>query len=383
MLEGRRQAIGIAALSLVPLLPALAQPFVRDDLNSIYQAAVTLGDPAHLWDPWMGGLARLIPKLLLMGLLAVAGPVSWLFRLHGFLWHAATVYLIARTVGAAYGRANGLWAAALFAAGFGYYAAAVVQVSNVTMSTALTLLLGSWRLWQLGRARLALVCFAAACLCHEAAWAAVLFIPFAVSAETARTHRVALAAVLIAFVAALAVPGWPRTYASTELEYWFFALFPLNASLGAFGMLPGSLARVGELAVAVRPWAGFAIALGFVALVLRGRGAYVAAVAWMVVLTLAFAAAITFWPEVWPPHWLDRRYLYGPAVGLCWLVATWLVGLGASRRRWAAAALLLWSLLWCELTIWSAARDAASPGQVEARARLAQEMAELDARWAR
>jgi len=365
MLEGRRGALAIAALSLVPLLPALGQPFTHDDLNSIYQAAVCLRNPAHLADPWMGGLWRFVPKLLLVGLLGVAGPVSWVFRLHGYLWHAASVYLIAR----AFGRPAGPWAAALFAAGLGWYAAAVIQVSNVTMLTALALLLAAWRAHQLGRNALAALSLTLAALCHEAAWAGVLFLPLA------RRPRV-LAAVLLAFVVALVVPGWPRTYAWTEMQYWFFALLPLNA-------LPGAMARAGEIAVAIRPWAGIGICLGLAALAWRARGTWALAAAWMVVFTLPFAAAITFWPEVWPAHWLDRRYLYAPAVGVCLLAATWLTTLGIAWRRWAVVALIGWSLAWTGLRIWSAGQEAMSPSQVEARAEWARDMAAVDPRWRR
>ncbi|HKA24978.1 MAG TPA: hypothetical protein VKF80_08365, partial [Candidatus Eisenbacteria bacterium] len=73
----RRAELTIALLSALPLLPALPQPFLQDDINSTYQAAITTSRPLHLLDPWMGGLLRLVPKLYFVLIMLVAGPIPW------------------------------------------------------------------------------------------------------------------------------------------------------------------------------------------------------------------------------------------------------------------------------------------------------------------
>jgi hypothetical protein len=165
------------------------------------------------------------------------------------------------------------------------------------------------------------------------------------------------------------------------MQYWIFALVPLNATMSSSTSFSGAVATIAQAVVSVRPWAGYVALAGLLVLVLRARGAWIVAAAWAVIFTLPFAAAIAFWPEVWPAHWLSRRYLYAPAVGLCVLAALWLVSLPALGRRLLAAALVLWSLSWTGFTLWGAAREAASPAQVQARATWAREMHEPDARW--
>src|SRR5215472_7156199 len=104
--------IVIALLSALPFLPVLSVPFVQDDLNSVYQAALSAKHPEHLLAPWMGGLLRLLPKLYLVAVWSLAGPRSWVFRLGNLLLHAITVYLVARVFAErSLSRAVGLWAA--------------------------------------------------------------------------------------------------------------------------------------------------------------------------------------------------------------------------------------------------------------------------------
>src|SRR5262245_5356183 len=379
---GRQRAIGIALVSLIPLSLALGQPFSHDDLNSLTQAALCRIDASHLADPWMGGLWRFVPKLMLFGLFLVAGPASWMYRLVNLLGNALIVYMIARVVGSrAQSSTTGSWAAALFAAGFGFYAAAVIQVSNLTMIVALALVLAAWRLAQCGRRTPALVAMALAALSHEAAWAAILFAPFALGRDDVEAPRYALAACLVVLGVACFIPGRASTYALTEAQYWIFAIVPLNASLSATTSLPHAVEGLSRAYVALRPWAGGAALLLLLFITLRARGAWIAAVAWLVIFTLPFAAAIAFWPEVWPEHWLSRRYLYAPAVGLCFLAALCLMRLAPGLRRWAGAALIAWGLGWSGLTIWGAAREAASPSQSETRAQWVREMEALDSRW--
>jgi peptidoglycan/LPS O-acetylase OafA/YrhL len=163
------------------------------------------------------------------------------------------------------------------------------------------------------------------------------------------------------------------------MQYWVFALVPLNATMNASTSFSGILASIAQAVVLVRPWAAYVALLGLLALVVRQRGTWTLAVGWIVVFTLPFAAAIAFWPEVWPEHWLSRRYLYAPAVGFCALAALWLVSLPSRWRTAIAAALLLWGLAWTGLTLWGATREAASPSQIETRATWAREMRALEA----
>jgi len=380
--NGRTPEIGIALLALLVLLPAVSQPFSHDDLNSVYQAALSWHRPVHLLDPWMGGLLRIVPKLCLMALVLVAGPQSWAYRLFNVVAHALSVYVLTRTLAARSGsRPVGLWAGILFGMGFGWYAAAAIQISNITIVAALHFLLVAWRLAQRGKRPAAIACFVLAGLCHEAAWAALLFLPFAMRSEIPPASRYALAACLMLFGVGALLPGQAGTYCATEMQYWAFAMVPLNATLAGSQPFPGPLANLGPWIVAVRPWAGLLALLLLLAITLRVRGASAAAVAWCLVFTLPFAAAITFWPEVWPAHWLSRRYLYVPAVGLCWLAALLLMALKINVRCALAVLLLLWSVAWTGLTIWGAGHEAASAGQVQARAEWAREMSALDARW--
>jgi len=380
--NGRNPEIGIALLALLVLLPALGQPFSHDDLNSVYQAALAWHRPAHFLDPWMGGLFRWAPKAVLMALMAVAGPHSWPYRLFNEIADALSVYLLTRTLAARSGsRAVGVWAGALFAAGYAWYAAAAIQISNITIVTALLCLLAAWRLAQRGKRAAAIACFVLAALCHEGAWAALLFLPFAMRSEIPTAFLYALAACLMLFGVGAFLPAQAGMYCATEMQYWAFAIVPLNATLAGAQPFPGPLATLAAWIVAIRPWAGFLALRLLLWVTLRTRGASAAAVAWCLVFTLPFAAAITFWPEVWPAHWLSRRYLYVPAVGLCWLAALLLMALKPLPRRILAAALLLWSLAWTGLTIWGAGREARSAVQVQARAAWAREMSALDARW--
>jgi hypothetical protein len=374
----RRAELFLALGSALPFLPILSLPFVRDDLNSVYQAALSAKHPAHLLDPWMGGLLRLLPKLYLVALWSLAGPRSWVFRLGNLVLHAITVYLVARVfVERSLSRAVGLWTAGLFAAGLAWYGGTVFQISNVTMVSALALVLGAWRLAQCHRRILAGVCLTLAALCHEGAWAVVLFAPFVLEGDDLPALRYALAAFLLLIAAGSFLPERTGVYCSTVMQYWFLALVPLNATLSASTAFSGGWAAVAQAVVAVRPWAGYAALLALLVLAMRARGTWIVSVAWTVIFTLPFAAAIAFWPEVWPAHWLSRRYLYAPAVGLCTLAALWLMSLPVRWRRVAGAALLVWGLMWTGLTLWGATREAASPSQIEARAHWAREMAAL------
>jgi hypothetical protein len=376
----RRAELVLALLSALPFLPMLTQPFLRDDLNSIYQAALSARHPTHLLDPWMGGILRLLPKLYLVALLAIVGPQSWIFRLVNLFLHGICVYLIARVFAVRSGsRALGLWAAGLFAAGLAWYGGAVFQISNVTMVSALAFLLASWRLAQRRQHVGAVVCLGLAALCHEGAWAVVLFAPLALESDDLPSARYALASFLLLIAAGSFLLGRVGIYCATAMQYWFLALVPLNATMSATTAFSGTFATVAHAVVAVRPWAAYVALAGLLLLTLRQRGIWIVAIAWIVVFTLPFAAAIAFWPEVWPQHWLSRRYLYAPAVGFCALAALWLMGLPSKWRRAMVATLLVWSLAWTGLTLWGATREAASPSQVEARAEWTREMRALEA----
>jgi hypothetical protein len=376
----RRGELLLALLSTLPFLPVLSQPFLLDDLNSLYQAALSARHPTHLLDPWMGGLLRLLPKLYVVALWVIAGDRSWIFRLGNLALHASSVYLIARVFAVRSGsRTVGLWAAGLFAAGLAWYGATVFQISNVTMVLALTLLLASWRLAQRRQRIAAVVCLVLAALCHEGAWAVALIAPLALGKDDLPAARYALASFLLLIAAGSFLPGASGVYCTTTMQYWVFALVPLNATMSASMSFSGVLSSIAQAVVAVRPWAAYVALLALLVLAVRPRGTWTLAVAWVVVFTLPFAAAIAFWPEVWPEHWLSRRYLYAPAVGFCALAGLWLVSLPARWRTTIAALFLLWGLAWTGLTLWGATREAASPAQVAARAAWAREMRALEA----
>jgi hypothetical protein len=374
----RRAEIVLALLSALPFLPVLGLPFLRDDLNSVYQAAVSAKHPAHLLDPWMGGLLRLLPKLYLVALWSIAGPRSGIFRLGNLVLHAITVYLVARVFAERVrSRAVGLWTAGLFAAGLGWYGATVFQISNVTMVSALALLLAAWRLAQRGRRGLAASCLGLAVLCHEGAWAVALFAPVALEDDGVPAARYVLGSFLLLIGVGSLLPAQAGVYCQTVMQYWFFALLPLNATPSASTAFSGSLASVAQGIVAARPWGGYLALVASLVLAMRGSRSAIVAASWTVVFTIPFAAAIAFWPEVWPAHWLSRRYLYAPALGLGALAALWLGALPSRGRGVVALGLLLWGLLWTGLTMYGATREAASPSQIEARARWVKEMGEL------
>jgi hypothetical protein len=396
----RYPELALSFLGVALLLPAVGQPFLHDDLNSIYQAAVSLKHPGHLLDPWMGGLLRFVPKLHLMSVLAIWGPDSQVLRLHNLALHGMSVFLVARVFTQLSGSSQiGLWSAAFFALGFGFYARAVIQVSNVTMVSALTLFLAGLYFWQRTKRRLAAASFAMAALCHEVVWAAPLLVPFWQAAPKygevagvsllpgfgARRNgiRNLLACFLLLLALTSLLPGWPGRLATTEMEYVAFGFIPLNVDTGLLGKsgIQSVLGTAIRAVVESRPWLGFAaLVLCFLgALRLRGIGTF--ALGWTLLFLLPFSALAAARPELRPENWLDRRYLYFPAVGLCALVAALLNGTRIPLRRALTSLVVVWCLLWSGLTLWKFSRDIASPAERRARETFNQEMEALDPRW--
>jgi hypothetical protein len=389
-IPARRAEILLALAATAAVAPVLGLPFYRDDMHSIWQAAVTLQRPENLLEPWMGGLLRFIPKLLLVGVLALCGPQTWAFRLLNALLHAASVYLLARAVAHASGsRAVGLWTAGLFALGFGYYSAAVIQISNLTLVAGFTFALLAWSLWQRGRRGPAALALAAALLCHETLAVAVLLWPFLGgpgpegeaaprSWSPARRYLVAL---LILVGALSFLPGAAGRLAGTEMGYWVFAILPVNLEQARAAGVAGALATMAQGLAAIRPGLAYVALLAFLIAALRLRETGMRALGWWVVAALPFAAAITLFPDVWAPQHLGRRYLYLPAVGLCLLTASWLAGAGATTRRIALAAIVVWCVAWTGLTQWGFRREFATPKHRADYELFRQEMIRVDPRW--
>src|SRR5262249_44679414 len=154
------------------------------------------------------------------------------------------------------------------------------------------------------------ICFVLAALCHEGAWAGALFARLALGGDDVPAGRHALASLLLLIGVGSFLPGPAGVYGATTMQYWVFAVVPLNATMNAGTAFSGGLSTLAHGVVAVRPWAAWVALAGLLAIALRGRETGTVAAAWIVIFTLPFAAAIAFWPEVWPADWLSRRYLY-------------------------------------------------------------------------
>jgi len=386
----RRAEILLALVATAAVAPVLGLPFYRDDMHSIWQAAVSLERPENLLAPWMGGLLRLLPKLLLTGLLALFGPQTWAFRLLNALLHAGSVYLLARTVAHASGsRAVGLWTAGLFALGFGYYSAAVIQISNLTLVCALTSSLLAWFLWQRGRRWPAALALGAALLSHETLAVAALLWPFLAGpwsdGEQGRGRwspgRRLLVGLLVVIGALSFLPGTLGRLAGTEMGYWVFAILPVNPEQAQAAGVAGAMATTANGLAAIRPWLAYVALVAFLLAALRLREAGMRGLGWWVVAALPFAAAITLFPDVWAPQHLGRRYLYLPAVGLCLVTGSWLAGAGATTRRIALAAIVVWCVAWTGLTQWGFRREFATSKHRADYELFRQEMIRVDPRW--
>jgi hypothetical protein len=122
-----------------------------------------------------------------------------------------------------------------------------------------------------------------------------------------------------------------------------FALFPLSERGTAIVQdHPADLmAHLMSLIIAWQLWAGIAIVVLVAYLVWRGRALYAFAAGWM------FLFLVPFWIIVrdWEGTWLDVRYAYVSAVGMCILASSLVLRL-AGRRRPVAAALFSLLILW-------------------------------------
>jgi hypothetical protein len=341
----------MAVLAFGLFSPMLALPLREDDFPTLYWARASSLDPHWLFYSWYGGVfGRLIPKLLLMLGMSVAGPRHEVFELVNLLLQVANVLLIERLVRAWTGsRRTALTAALLFAVGFGFYGKAVMKISNLSMNLGLTLALWAFLEWQARRRGRALLLWLATLATHEITALAPLVmlftpasgLPAKPAAERWRTG--AALGGLAAMVLALAWRGAIGRTAVCLASYVGFALFPVNvapaADLPVAGLaLPRGL--LGFLAahrlvvgLALLPAVAFALTRGAVARL---------AVVWMFLMWLPAAVLMSNWSG----SRFDARYLMAPAVGVCLLSALALDRIPARRLRvLLLTGLVAWSLV--------------------------------------
>lgn len=388
---------GLVAVALH--LPTITAAVRADELHSLYWAARSIKDPAHLLEPWMGGILRLPPKLALMAGLELWGIRIWPYHLLNIVIHAFSTVLVAR-LGTRWSGSDrvGVWAAILFASGFGIYAKAVVVISNVTMLMGLAFLLIALDLFWSGRWKVALLFFALGVASHEAvavAPALIFLIPRSRRGENgvswgslgrrlARSDvpRRVMSGLLLLLVPLSFCPGRIGRFCSYEVRMASFALFPFTERGAALagGRAGDLIADITSLIVAWRLWTGIGIVVLVACLVWRGRALYAFAAGW------AFLFLFPFWIIVqhWGGTWLDVRYAYVSAVGMCILASS--LGLRlAGRRRAVAGALfsllILWSLAVGGFWFRGHVRKNDLPEHVAQRSEYFSKIASMDTRW--
>jgi len=387
----------IGLLAAVLHTPGLLIPLWGDGLHGVYMAALSFRDPSRLLSPWMGGAFRLLPKLVMMGVLAAGGVRGWPFYLVVILLHGVCAVYVAR-LGEKWSasRLVGLWAGALFAVGFGSYGKAVYSSTNVTMLLSLTLLLVSLDMFWSGRRTSALVFFILAVASHEVAVVAPALIPFMILLrdrehgvpETALPRRRGwtqnasriLGAALIVLVLLGFLPGALGQFCRTEVGMSGFMLVPVNrGSAAAAGAGPAWMDLVDALARS-RFWIGAAVAL-FIMSSLRRRCPLRALSAAWIYLFLVPSVVLML---LWGGDWWERRYLYVPAVGACLLASSLILRVHQRSRARAFALLTLlviWSLSLGILTWHKVLADSLDPQQVYQREEYFAKMGQLNPRW--
>lgn len=385
----------IAALSIALHVPALSIPLLDDSLNSVSEAAVSLRDPSYLLRPWMGGTLRIVPKLAFMGGVLAWGGLPWAYRLLNLLVHAFCTVLVGRLGRRWTGSASfGLRAALLFGLGVGAYAKGVIQVSNLTMLLGLAFLLLSLDFFWSRRYVGAGVFFALAAASHEIVLLAPVLVPVLVTlrssqdrspgedlvagAPTARWTGKAVAALLVAFVIVSLLPGAPGAFGRVEVGLSAFMLLPLNVQGAAAwtGRAGGFLATVGAIAAESRYVVGLVITLVLAAFVFKAKAFLSYCVAWVYV----FFVPSAFLMASWGGGWLERRYLYIPAVGACLLLSAALGRIDGRRRVVATVAfslLIAWGVATSAFVMHRHRQISETPTEVARRAQFREEMRAL------
>jgi hypothetical protein len=382
----------------VVYVPFLVFPLIGDSCHSVYNAAITLKNPGHIWEPWMGGLFRLIPKLGFMAGVMLWGVAAWPYRLLNLLIHCASTYLVGRTTESMSGSLSlGFWTAILFAVGFGSYGKSVVEVSSLTMQLGMFfLLLSVYSLWK-GRNAHAIVYFLLSASSHEIALAGILLAPLVIRARLrgdtpcnapfgiSGSARNKLAVLLIASaVLALAtlLPGRMGRLASNELEAPVMMILPVNPGSEAYSSAWGLPVPAPLITAIVDYRAILGIAMLFVLIFLgRRRSDF---------LVLALAWIYVFWlPSAWfysahDTGRLEIRHAYISSVGACLLASILVFQINRLRR------ILVPSIL-AVLVGWSLVGSAVRWKRMEQRMRMPYfkavlssfyvDMANLDSHW--
>jgi hypothetical protein len=346
----------LAVLAFGLFSPVLAMPLREDDFPTLYWARASVLDPHWLLYSWYGGIfGRVIPKLLFMLGMTVAGPRHEVYELLNLLLHVANVLLLERLARAwTSSRRVAFIAALLFATGFGFYGKAVMKISNLSMNLGLTLTLWAFVEWQARRRGRALLLWLASLATHEVTALAPLVMLFAPAPDAParpaqERWRTGLAlGGLAAAALALPVRGLIGQAAAYLVSYPGLTLFPVNVGpaldLRAGGLdLPLRLVRflfAHRLALGIASLPALAFALT--------RGAVVRlAVVWMLLMWLPAAILMS----TWPGGWFDTRYLMAPAAGLCLLAAVALDRIRTRRLRGLLlAGFVAWSLFLGSLT---------------------------------
>jgi hypothetical protein len=398
MSPGRWAALA-ALVAVVLHLPTITVPPRGDELNSLYWAALSIKHPVHVFDPWMGGVLRLPPKLAIMAGLELWGVRIWPYHLLNIVIHAFSTILVVRLGTRWSGSARvGGWAAVLFAAGLGVYAKAVVVISNVTMLMGLAFLLIALDLLWSGRWKVALLFFALGIASHEVIVVApllIFLIPPSRGGENgvpwgsqvrrfvrSKTLRRAVSGLLLLLVPLLFCPGGLGRFCSYEVQMISFTLFPFtDRGTAIVGDHAGDLvAQFASLVIAWRLWIGIAIVVLVAYLVWRGRALYSFAAAWVLLFFIPFWVIV----RCWGGTWLDVRYVYVSAVGVCLLASSLVLRLAGRRRAVASALfslLILWSVIVGGFWFRGHVRLSERPEEVAIRNECLTQIADMDPRW--
>ncbi|MFH1501948.1 MAG: hypothetical protein ABIG03_02760 [Candidatus Eisenbacteria bacterium] len=397
-LRSWHQATITALVALASHVAALRLLPYADELHSLLWTALSLKDASLLMRPWMGGVLRLPPKLVLVAGLASWGPRAWVFHLVVVLLHAVNAVLVGRLGARLSGsRPVGFTSGLLFAVGFGAYGKAVFSASNITIVLALLLLLVSVDLLLSRRWLWSAVLLALAAASHEIALGALPLVPVIVLLREDLRRRdaptgerasagvrwvcFAVAGGLAATIVCSVLPINVTRLFRLELGMVWFMLFPFNTGTAAAVGGPAWLNVLEDVLVSGRSLLGGALAVVFTVLLMR-RSAFVAvAVAW--VYAALFPAAVFI--SGWGGDWMERRYLYVASVGACMLAAGLLARVRA-RSRFLAAALLVLLLVWSVgLTgmVWrKSVADSLTSDQIRHRREYLLKLGSMDPHWA-
>lgn len=192
----------------------------------------------------------------------------------------------------------------------------------------------------------------------------------------------AVSFILLALIPLSFFPGLIGRLCSFEVRMISFVFLPLTT--GGAAIMPGHVgdvvAKVVPFIIARQFWIGAVILLPLSYLVWRGRALYALGAGWVMLFCLPSWAIA----QHWEGPWLELRYTYIPAIGICLIVSS-LAARIAERRRLVSAMLLsllvLWSVTLSGLWLRRYIRISRSPYEVALRAEFYNEMADVDSRW--